>query len=228
MRHPLDHPIWSALTGPHAGLAIGGEGALRYPADISPFAAVRDDSPESLAALATLLQGEESVVLVRSTPPVLPPDLELVTQAMAMQMVAADATPDTASADPELLGPDDHPAMYELATLTRPGPFAPRSMTLGTFWGIRDQGRLVAMAGERLRQDDWTELSGVCVHPEQRGRGFGRLLSSHVARNIRARGERPYLHAYSSNSIAIELYRSLGFQPREMMHVVVARLRARP
>jgi predicted GNAT family acetyltransferase len=228
MPHPLDHPVWSALTGHHAGLAIGTRSALRYPADVSPFVAARDDSPESLKALAALVQPGETVVLVRSAPIVLPPDLEVVTLATAVQMVASGAIREPVFASPELLGPDDHAAMYQLATLTRPGPFAPSSMTLGTFWGVREHGRLVAMAGERLRQDDWTELSGVCVHPDRRGQGLGRLLSGHVADRILAQGERPYLHVFASNSVAIDLYRSLGFQQREEMNVVVARRRSLP
>lgn len=75
------------------------------------------------------------------------------------------------------------------------------------------------MAGERMKQEGFTELSGVCTHPDARGRGLARLLSAWVAARIATRGETPYLHAYASNAAAIELYRSLGFTLHREMHV---------
>ena len=224
MPHLLDRPIWSALTGPHAGLAHGTPAALRYDANISPFAAPADQDPQSLAALHRLVQPGETIVLVEAGPVALPSELVAVSTAQAVQMIATRAIP--VAHDPRLhrLGAADEADMYELATLTRPGPFARHSMRLGEFWGIRQQGRLIAMAGERMRQDDWTEMSGVCVHPDSRGQGLGRLLSRHMASRIQARGERPYLHAYQANTTAIGLYQSLGFELRTTMNVTVAGL----
>jgi predicted GNAT family acetyltransferase len=95
----------------------------------------------------------------------------------------------------------------------------PRTPALGEFWGIKDAGVLVAMAGERMKHEGFTEVSGVCTHPHARGRGLGRALSAHVAARISARGDTPYLHAYASNTAAIELYRSLGFAIHRQMYV---------
>lgn len=224
MTHLLDRPIWSALTSRHATFARGTVAALRFDSDISPFAAAADQSPESLAALQQLVQPGETVILVQAAPIALPPGLVAVSTARAVQMVAISDVASLVDERLHRLGVADEAEMYELATLTRPGPFARHSMRLGEFWGIRQGGRLVAMAGERLRQGDWTELSGVCVHPDLRGQGLGRLLSSHVTGRIRAKGERPYLHVFETNDIAIALYRSLGFEQRAIMNVVVARL----
>lgn len=222
MSHLLDTPIWSALTTSHSALARGSGGALRYPPEVSPFAAVADDEPATLAALAALVLRGETIVLVRRDPIVLPDELTAVSRAQAVQLACTQAL--TPSDDPRLLrlGERDEAEMYDLAMLTRPGPFARRSMRLGRFWGIRHNGRLVAMAGERLAQGGWTELSGVCTHPEARGQGLARLLSTHVAAHIAARGEQPYLHAYAGNAAAIGLYESLGFRIRATMNVVVA------
>ncbi len=222
--HPLDRPIWSALTSRHAHLARGTSGALRYDADISPFAACADQSPESLAALRRLVEPAETIILVQADPIVLPSGLVAVTTARAVQMVSIGIVPAPQDSRLHQLGTADEVEMYDLATLTRPGPFARRSMHLGEFWGIRHEGRLIAMAGERLRQGDWAEMSAVCVHPDNRGQGLGRLLSSHMTSRIRAKGERPYLHAFETNATAIELYHSLGFELRAMMNVTVARL----
>lgn len=116
---------------------------------------------------------------------------------------------------------DDAAEMLALALVTKPGPFTLEALSLGDFWGVKIEGRLAAMAGERMKQPGYTELSGVCSHPEFRGGGLGRLLSLFVANRIAARGEVPYLHAYASNTTAIGLYESIGFRLRSMMNVAV-------
>jgi predicted GNAT family acetyltransferase len=111
--------------------------------------------------------------------------------------------------------------MVALAQLTEPGPFLPRTHTMGRFIGIRIDGRLVAMAGERMRFPGFTEVSGVCTHPDYRGRRLARRLSSVVAHAIQQRGEQPFLHAWTSNHAAIALYQSLGFEQRTTVQVAV-------
>src|SRR5579885_1812216 len=111
--------------------------------------------------------------------------------------------------------------MLALATLTEPGPFLTRTHTMGSFLGIRIGGRLAAMAGERLRFPGHTEVSGVCTHPDFRGRGLARRLSMRVAARIESRGEQAFLHAWSANRPAISLYESLGFEIRAELGVKV-------
>jgi predicted GNAT family acetyltransferase len=119
------------------------------------------------------------------------------------------------------LGEADAAEMLALATLTRPGPFSLRSLEVGGFWGIRLGGRLAAMAGERMKQPGYCELSGLCTHPDFRGEGLARLLSLSVAGRIFARGEQPFLHAYATNTGAIALYESIGFTLRSRMTIAV-------
>lgn len=223
MTHPLDRPAWTALASTHAAFAEGGSLARRYRPSIVPFAAAADGSPEALAALAALVAPGESVVLAEAEPLPLPPGLEAASVAEAVQMLAEE--PAAAVADPRItqLAEPDAVEMLSLATLTRPGPFTLEAMRLGRFWGVRIDGRLAAMAGERMRQPGFGELSGVATHPDFRGRGLARLLSLHVAALIRARGDTPYLHAYAANTAAIALYRSIGFALRSAMTVTVAR-----
>ena len=106
-------------------------------------------------------------------------------------------------------------------TLTRPGPFRRRSNILGDFWGVRENGRLIAMAGERFKLDGYTEVSAVCTHPVARGRGLGAALSCHVAASILDRGERPILHAFASNENAIRLYARHGFVHRSSVKITI-------
>jgi ribosomal protein S18 acetylase RimI-like enzyme len=222
--HILDRPVWNTLATRHARFAVGGSRARRFAADIGPLAGARDDEPESLAALAGLVPSDGTLLLLQADPIVLPPSLAAVTTAVGVQMVLDQLADVGSDAGIVPLTVDDAAAMLELATLTRPGPFGPRAPALGEFFGVKERGRLVAMAGERMKQEGFTEVSGVCTHPDARGRGLARMLSAHVARRILARGEMPYLAAYATNTPAIRLYESLGFRTRcEVNVATVAR-----
>ena len=111
------------------------------------------------------------------------------------------------------LGSPMLPRCSRSLSVTKPGPFGPRTIELGHYIGIRRQGVLVAMAGERMRLDGFTEISGVCVEPAYRGHGFAADLVGSLASSIAARTEVPFLHVFSSNHAAIALYRKLRFYP---------------
>jgi predicted GNAT family acetyltransferase len=126
----------------------------------------------------------------------------------------------------EKLTKDDAAEMLQLATLTKPGPFTLRAQALGRFFGVKIDGRLAAMAGERMKQEGFSEVSGVCTHPDFQGRGLARLLSVFVTHRALERGETPYLHAYATNEAAIGMYESIGFELRTMMNVAMVRAEA--
>lgn len=226
MSHILDRPIWSALETAHASLAEGNERARRYPPSIVPFAASADDRPESLEALENLPQGDETMLLVEAGPIAIPRGLAAVSEALAVQMIAERPHERVTDSRIQPLSEADAEEMLALATLTKPGPFTRRAQSLGTFWGIRAGDRLIAMAGQRLRQTGFAELSGLCTHPQFQRRGLGTLLFRFVAGEIAARGETAYLHAYANNTPAIGLYRSLGFSLRSEMNLRVVKRRA--
>ena len=219
MRHVLDRPIWSALTTRHQALAEGGGLARRYRPSIVPFAATAADDADSLRALARLLPAGETAVLVQSDEIVLPREISAVSTATLVQMIAEQPMPAASDGRIRQLTKDDATEMLALASLTKPGPFTLEALSLGEFWGIRIDGRLAAMAGERMKQPGYSELSGVCTHPDFRGEGLARRLSVFVAGRIAARGEVPYLHAYDSNAAAIGLYESIGFRLRSRMNM---------
>jgi predicted GNAT family acetyltransferase len=220
MTHPLDRPAWTALHTRQLGLARGQGAALRYDAEHAIFAAVGDHASASLAALGTLIEATGPAIVLQKDPLPPVPGTRVATHRMGVQMVA-----ETLSGPGELefleLGDADAGEMLALATLTEPGPFFARTHRLGHFIGIRDAGRLVAMAGERMKPDGFTEVSGVCTHPDWRGRGYAGGLMRVVAARIAARGETPFLHAYADNQGAIALYESLGFRLRCNVNVTV-------
>jgi ribosomal protein S18 acetylase RimI-like enzyme len=226
LEHALDRPVWSALTTRQAALAEGGELAKRFPPAIIPFAAARDDSAEALHALAALARPGEDMLFVQADAIVLPPGFVAAITASGVQMILK--RPPAKVSDPRIepLSESDAAEMLQLATLTKPGPFTLRAQALGAFFGVKIGGRLAAMAGERMKQEGLSELSGVCAHPDFRGRGLARLLSIFVTHRILERGETPYLHAYATNEAAIRLYESIGFELRTMMNVAMVRREA--
>lgn len=210
--HPLDRAVWSCLTTRQRHLALGDDRALRLHPAYGIFAATADDSPGSLAALARLNPPEGGLALLQVGTPRLPEGIGVRRTAAGVQMVAPALRGGGAARAPvESLGEADASAMLELARLTEPGPFFERTHQLGDFVGVKQDGRLVAMAGERMKPEGFTEVSGVCTHPDHRGRGYAGTLMRVVADRILARGETPFLHAYADNASAIALYESLGF-----------------
>lgn len=213
--HPLDRPVWSALTGRQAHLAVRQGQAHRFDPAIGLFAAIPDTSPTALADLGALVRAQGDVALVEPQAPPPVPGTAVVSEALCWQMVAEGeiVVPEV---DVEILAltPADAPDMLALATLTKPGPFYERTHELSPFIGVKVDGRLVAMAGERMQPQGHAELSGVCTHPNHRGHGYAAALMRRIAARVRARGETPILHVYASNTGAIALYETLGFSFR--------------
>jgi ribosomal protein S18 acetylase RimI-like enzyme len=221
--HPLDAVIWRALTSVQESLAEGDERARRYPAAIAPFAATVDTEPASFRSLLALVGGDDQIALF-TTEEVQPPSaFSVVRRASVDQMALEGVGACTAQPGAPIvpLGLADGPEMRALANLTQPGPFGPRTIELGRYIGIRRQGALVAMAGERMRLDGFTEISAVCVEPAYRGHGFAAELVRSLASSIAAQSEIPFLHVFSSKHAAIALYRKLGFTLRRRVHLAV-------
>ena len=214
LNHPLDRPVWSALTTRQGRLALGGGRALRFDPAYALFAAAADASPEGTAALGALNTSPNGLGLVEAGDMPLPPGSRVRAQAACVQMVAASLNGGGKTVAFEPLGEADAAEMLALATLTVPGPFFEKTHRLGDFIGVKQDGRLVAMAGERMKPDGFTEVSGVCTHPDHRARGYAGALMRVVTQRILERGEQVFLHAYAANTATIALYETLGFRVR--------------
>jgi ribosomal protein S18 acetylase RimI-like enzyme len=223
--HPLDNPARAALLGPHAHFAQRIGDVRRYPPDVSPFLALPDEPGTADWKAAAELVGPGGQLAVSGLRTPLPPGWEVLMAGEGVQLVDDGVVP-AADAEAVLLGPADVPEMLDLVERTRPGPFLPRTVEMGTYLGIRRDGALVAMAGERLHPPGWTEISAVCTAPEHRGRGLATRLVRAVAQGIRSRGETPFLHAAASNVSAIALYEALGFRLRRRTTFAAVRVPA--
>lgn len=225
--HPLDNVIWQALTTRQSELAEGCGNARRFVPEVSPLCAFPEPSEQNYESLSTLAgaAGAASIFLDEPFQPCR--GWNYAGGAPLLQMVCQNGAVSPVSQQDELvfveLGAADVPEMLELATLTKPGPFNSRTRELGDYIGIRRDGRLAAMAGERMKVPGFTEISAVCTHPEHTGKGYAAMLMSELMRRIRERGETPFLHVRQDNVRAIDIYERLGFRKRVLRHYAILR-----
>jgi predicted GNAT family acetyltransferase len=230
--HPLDNPIWQALTTAQSHFAEVCNGARKFPHEVSVLAAFSEPTAEHYHALTTLVSPDERVGLFLQQAPDPPASWTIVNTGPLLQMSCEEpnsSSParhsDEVGAVPEFLRLDqaDVPEMLFLTKLTKPGPFGARTHEMGDYFGIRRNRSLAAMAGQRLRLPGFTEISAVCTHPAHLGHGYASALIRFLMERIFARGDRPFLHVLPENARAIQVYERLGFTRRAMLHLAVLR-----
>jgi GNAT superfamily N-acetyltransferase len=233
MSHPLDTPIWSALTTEHAHLAIASPGqsprALRYPADVLPMAAIKEETSSAIAELRELLAPPtaslpgESIYLTAESLPACD-GLDILDRLPCLQMTfpPGAAIPSHPASNPPIvpLSPSDASDMFAFTRVAFPGLFRLRTYVLGSYYGIHSgpahpcDTALIAMSGERLVLPGMRELSAVCTHPRYLGQGLAARLITHVLSRHAAAGQETFLHVTATNQRAIDLYHRLGFITR--------------
>jgi ribosomal protein S18 acetylase RimI-like enzyme len=226
--HPLDNVVFHSLNTRHAALAESFDEARRFMPEISTIAGFREPTERGFASLAKLCEAGDVVNLaLNESLESAPRGWSIVRGTPMPQMVyeknGKELAKSAGGAEILELGATDAPDMMELTELTKPGPFARRTHELGTYLGIRFDGKLIAMAGERLKVPGYTEISAICTHPDHTGRGYARILTTEIMRGILDRGETPFLHVRQDNRRAIELYERLGFRCRVVRYHAVLR-----
>lgn len=237
--HPLDNPVWSALSTAQRVISTGNDLARRFSPDVSPFAGIANPRlDEGWLALAEQVAPDEIIgfFAIPADAPIAAWQVESRFPLIQMQCdrtaYRGHAANDSATlVDQGLsirqLTLDDGPAMVELAALTQPGPMKARTVTLGRYRGIFNaESALVAMAGERMRVDGMTEVSGVCTHPDYRGRSLARLLVADVTETILEQGCDAFLHVRGGNDGAARVYEKLGYTVRQVFENVTLKLKA--
>jgi ribosomal protein S18 acetylase RimI-like enzyme len=216
----LDNPVYAALTGAHARFARVCGHALRYPVDVAPFFALPSEPSREDWWSATEVVAPGTYAGIVHTGAEVPEAWKMLQEFEVVQMIGEDlrgvGAPEAIS-----LRAHDVPEMLELVRRTDPGPFLDRTIELGDYVGIRRDGELLAMAGERLHFDGWTEISAVCTAPTHRGEGMASALVGTLIAGIQRRGERAFLHVLTNNTNAIRLYEELGFRVRRPLTISV-------
>ena len=228
MHELFDNIFWHTLTGPQARFAAGAGAARRYVAGCSPILGFADQREPDFAALAPYCEADEHFYTDGWSGPV-PAGWRLDAETTMIKMIwdAPPPGPDVAGDAIVTLDAGHVQRAVDLAALTRPGPFGPRTPELGVYIGCLDGERLMAMAGERANAGTLREISGVCTHPDYQGRGFARRLMLRLIREQMQRGQTPVLHVMKANETAHGLYRRMGFRDhRESVVRVVTKLSA--
>ena len=212
MKSPLDNIMWNCLSGPHAKFATGAGAVRRYAPGFSPIVGCLDPSQPDFAALAGYCEPGESFYL-DIWAGTAPEGWRIEKEARMFKMVwDAPAPAEDAAPDAVLLQPEHFSQALDLARLTNPGPFGLRTPELGEYFGYFENGRLVAMAGERMCAGDFHEVSGICTHPDFQGRGLARKLTLKVLGRQMQRGKITFLHVMGHNAPARTLYEKMGFR----------------
>jgi predicted GNAT family acetyltransferase len=216
--HVLDNVIWNALNTSQAHLGVGTGSARKFHKDVNLLAALSEPNDEAYDSLARLVEVDERAGLFLEADPKPSSNWKVVASIPLLQMLCENPVSVAPSEAVDHifseLGEADVPEMLALTKLTKPGPFVKRTREMGDYFGIRKEGMLVAMAGERLRLPGFTEISAVCTHPEHLGQGYARQLVVPLLGRIQARGERAFLHVREDNTRAVDLYERLGFRTR--------------
>lgn len=207
----FDNIFWHSLAGPQSHLAAGTGTARRFQKGLSPIIGFAEREAPDFAALRPFCDEGERLYCAGWNGPA-PEGWRIELEAVMVRMVwdvampAADPAPDALP-----LGPEHLAQLLDLTALTNPGPFGPRTIEFGDYFGYVEDGRVIAMAGERTCVPGLREISGVCTHPDYQGRGLGRKLVEKLVRRMLLRDERPYLHVLQANTAARQMYRRLGF-----------------
>ena len=206
------NPVWHALHTKHRHFAVSNGAACRYRADVAPFVAVAEPSIAALGAAHSLLVPGEKVWIADAEYPEWP-ELVWETSLECLQMVLPEEVtpPEDTAVEFLPLSCADAPDMVALTDLAFPGFFRVKTCNMGSYYGVRVGGKLVSMSGERIMLDRYPEVSGVCTHPDDRGKGYAAALMWQVIRDHRRDGLISWLHVTATNTPAVELYRRMGF-----------------
>jgi ribosomal protein S18 acetylase RimI-like enzyme len=225
MEHPLENPIWHALATRHAALNMGSEQVRFFHEDVSPFVAMDKWNDDDMKAMSQQVPGDRTFYVLIPRTVSIPDVFEQVYTTPIYQMVCQDFKPQQLREQEVLdMGNRDVQEMIALTALTRPGPFGPGTMKFGKYIGIRREGRLAAIAGERMKVPGFTEVSAVCTHPDFLGNGYASHLMGLLCRDIIDRNETPFLHVRADNDRAIKTYERMGFAiSRDVFFAIIKR-----
>lgn len=222
MEHVLDNPVWNALISGNQTLAYGNQDVKFFDRDVSPFVGFSETSDHNFNQLYELLPHNLPVLYVSNAEIKIPAPWIVANGMQGWQMVHNQVTE---SAEPKSVSTSltlaHVPEMLALTKLTNPGPFGSKTIAFGHYEGIFENGKLAAMAGQRMHPFKYAEISAVCTHPDYLGNGYARQLLHHHINRIRAASHIPFLHVRHDNYRAIDVYERNGFTKRSPVYFYI-------
>lgn len=221
--HPLNNPAWHALLSGNAALSQGNDYVKKFPENVSPIVGMMTYDNDHFNHLYQLADADRPVVLFSVDELSIPANWNQLVCLQGRQMTYEQTAIPPLQGDMDIvtLSEDHIPQMLTLTKLTNPGPFSSRTIDFGRYEGIIINGRLAAMAGQRLQPLPYIEISAVCTHPDFAGKGYARQLLLRQVHYILSAGNVPFLHVRSDNHNAIRLYETLGFTTRTIVQFYV-------
>lgn len=219
----LRNPAWESLCSRQEYLNMGDDELRYYPEDVSPFLAMHDWDEQLLQMLSERIPRGRSFSMVHADKPDLRSGFEVIFDIPLYQMACKNFKPSNRQYAFRQLTTADVPQMLELTAMTKPGPFFRNTIAMGTYIGIFENGQLVAMAGERMKCDGFTEVSAICTHPSHTGKGYASFLTTVIADGVYRDGCTPFLHVKMDNEAAIKVYEKMGFSISNHMYFAVFR-----
>lgn len=213
----LDNPVWYALSETHAHLSVPFDNMRFYQSNYCTFGAIFD-AHKLYTGFEVYGKATENFYLVGNKP-LLPIECELIKEVMCDQMVFDKYRSVHLLTEKEIITLDSshHHQLISLVNLVQPGYFRERTPEMGTFYGILEEGQLVAAAGTRIQMNDYTEISSVVTHPNFLRKNYALMLTVRCVEEIIKTGKTPYLHVLETNDGAIALYKKAGFEYRRKM-----------
>ena len=206
----LDNPAWYALNSLQKQYAVGTAHIKCFQQNILPFAAY--GTPEDISAIDPYL--EDAFYFIGDLPP-LPSNWVLLKELPCVQMILQSPIAATAVVSP--LNASHSKAMLDLINKVQPGFYKADTLLLGDYYGVWQDDKLVAVGGERIQLESFTELSSIVTHPDYTGRKYAQHLITHLCNTNLSKGNIPFLHVLQSNDRAIRLYEYMGFTQRRLI-----------
>lgn len=211
----LDNPVWHSLSETHKSVSVDYPGIKFYHPDYCPFGGFT--TTENISAFIDEYSNLTDNFFIVGNKPELPARLKLKNELVCLQMIITHKIGIAIKEEITVLTNEHADELFQLVNQVQPGYFKKKTALLGSYFGIFKNGKLVSVAGERMKMTGFVEVSAIVTHPEHTGKGYAKQLIATAVNNIFALGAIPYLHVAETNTGAIGLYEKAGFKTRRKM-----------